>query len=169
MTDAELNPEERLICLLSSGDAPAKCMKSHPTSKTIQTRMWELLSPYRAQNRQCPVKIFPSATYRGGEAWREWGAWLNTVQFLLAPAPSSLLTEMFNWSLLSRTFPSAYKRNDRSSPLVLSGEVNSPSFLLQQRYLMTRRLSLIEFIVQNTSHVPINLHIEIALPVSVDF
>lgn len=54
-------------------------------------------------------------------------------------------------------------------PPVLSGEVNSPSFLLQQRYLMTGRLSLIEFIVQNTSHVLINLHIEIALPVSVDF
>jgi hypothetical protein len=40
---------------------------------------------------------------------------LNILEFQLALLPSSLLTEMSNWSLLSRTFPSAYKRNDRSS------------------------------------------------------
>lgn len=49
------------------------------------------------------------------EVGRLEGVLVNTVGFLLAPAPSSLLIEMFNWSLLSRTFPSAYKRNDCSS------------------------------------------------------
>lgn len=38
---------------------------------------------------------------------------------------------MFNCSLLSRTFPSACKRNYCFPPLVQSEEVNSPSFLWQ--------------------------------------
>lgn len=64
MTGAHLNSEECLICLPSSGSTPAKCMKSRSTSEIIQPQMWERLSPYRAYNSQCPLKIFP----RGGKA-----------------------------------------------------------------------------------------------------
>lgn len=60
----------------------------------------------------------------------------------VAGAPEhSFLQEMFNCSLLSRTFPSACERNYCFPPLVQSEEVNSPSFFWQQRQLMTRRLS----------------------------
>lgn len=57
---------------------------------------------------------------------------MATGLLTVAWAPEhSFLQKMFNCSLLSRTFPSACKRNYCFPPLVQSEEVNSPSFLWQ--------------------------------------
>lgn len=77
---------------------PCQMHEKSPTSEIIQPQMWERLCHLiELTIASVLLKIFPS----GGRL----RSTVNTVEFLLAPAPSSLLTEMFNWSLLSRTFP----------------------------------------------------------------
>lgn len=83
---------------------------------------WKVTQHQRSFSRRCEsachlieLTIASVLLKFSPEVGRLEGVLVNTVEFLLAPVPSSLLTEMFNWSLLSRTFPSAYKRNDCSS------------------------------------------------------
>lgn len=122
MTGAHLNSEECLICLPSSGSTPAKCMKSHSHERSFSHRCESACHLIELTVASVLLKFSP-------EVGRLEGVLVNTVEFLLAPAPSSLLTEMFNWSLLSRTFPSAYKRNDCSSLWFYLKKLIAPVFL----------------------------------------